>query len=52
MRGGGKKEQLKVENEVGSDELRVNLTLTRVFPFEKELSGDWDLKTANVVLCL
>lgn len=27
----------------------LNLILTRVFPFEKELSGDWDLKTANVV---
>lgn len=28
------------------------MTLSRVSPFEKELSGDWDLKTVNTVTCL
>lgn len=32
MRGGGKKEQLKVENEVGSDGLRVKLDIDKSIP--------------------
>lgn len=46
----GKKKQLYVENEVESDQLRVNLTLIKVLAFEKELSGDCNLKTANNIV--